>query len=75
MRQRLELEIEYDRLKRADEAIRKMPPSDDRAFRFSRVDKIKNYIIFADKLISENKDVYVIIERIHSLIDELTNGL
>jgi len=52
-----------------------MPPSDERAAARCKVDKIKNYIIYSDKLISERKDVGVIMDRIHELIDELITSI
>jgi len=71
MTQKQQLETEYQRFQDKIEEVKKMPPSDERAALFMRLDKIKNYIIFTDKLIGENKDVGLIIDRIHQLINDL----
>lgn len=71
MNQKQQLDSEFQRFQDKIEQVREMPPSDERAALFMRLDKIKNYIVFTDKLIAENKDVGVIIDRIHQLITDL----
>lgn len=71
MNQKQQLDQEYNRFKDLAEEANRLPPSDKRANLFFRLDKIKNYIIYTDRLIEENKDVGVIIDRIHQLIDDL----